>query len=539
MSINTIPLKTILVSQEGITFGQFLGVDFHGTGFELFDAGNFLQVTFTGGSTAEPGAPDGTFQWNDGGIFAGAPGFTWDTVNGRPRTEVGFEFSDSGFDVLLLPSTLSADRQIEFPDASGTLALVETSPVIFDPVATNITTTRFQASAIDSTKTGITSFGSDTFGVQGALANYATIVGGDRAVILVTADYATVGGFRPFAGGQGGTAFGISCFADGDYCFSVGKSNVSGAVPTDPVGHKIGAATFGENTQARANHSFAAGLNCFVDPAANQSVAFGLNCSVGPAALRSFASGNQCQANGLHSVAMGVVTIASGEGSVALGFQGHATGDTSFAVNQLTVASGASSAALGRLTTASGAVSLATGRSTVADGNYSAAFGDDCLVLADYGFVHGQGARSSRSAEYVHGAFTNASGVAGMFKRNLLWAISTNGTPQNLLLSSATELSVTDVQSYIIYIYILGSRTDAAATPGCLTHVLLASAVGGTLTIHQNVDLTPTLTAALPVGWAVTISAPGGLILRIAGNGAVGETVQFSARVEWNELPRA
>jgi hypothetical protein len=114
---------------------------------------------------------------------------------------------------------------------------------------------------------------------------------------------------------------------------------------------------------------------------------------------------------------------------------------------------------------------------------------------------------------------------------NKLTGTSTNASVVNLITSGSVELSMSNTKSYLIDVYILGSRTDAQLI-GTKKHTLTAYVSGGTLTINDNTLVYDNF----PVGWSETISAPSGLILRVSCNGASGQTVKFAARIEWTEL---
>lgn len=80
------------------------------------------------GGGGDPGGSNLQFQWNNNGVFAGAAGLTYNTVTARPVATSGLEIPGSGgFKTIFLSgSTLSADRNIDFPNASGRIVL-ETS----------------------------------------------------------------------------------------------------------------------------------------------------------------------------------------------------------------------------------------------------------------------------------------------------------------------------------------------------------------------------------------------------------------------------
>src|SRR5919108_3339813 len=98
--------------------------------------------------------------------------------------------------------------RLALASAAGTAASLA---IIFDGGGTNtpnLRTTRVKRSLMDSTKTGINNFGSDTTGAApGATADFCTILGGDQC---------SAGGAYACAGGHLAEALGDHSFAYGD-----------------------------------------------------------------------------------------------------------------------------------------------------------------------------------------------------------------------------------------------------------------------------------------------------------------------------------
>lgn len=408
----------------------------------------------------------------------------------------------------------------------------------------NITSLKSDAAAIDNTKTGIVNAGSDTLTVPstGVTGNYSTCVGGDMPSIA--GDYATGGGRRPNAYGRAGTAFGDSSFANGEGCTCLGKSCVAGNRSIDAGGEKRYATAAGSATQARAEGSTAFGVNCLIDIAASNAFCVGLNSLVGPNALHAVAMGNQSEARGLDSVAIGVACLAgnalgtTGEGAAAIGYHCQAIGDTSVAIGQSCQALKNASHAVGRSCIADGASAFAAGDLSQANNDFSFALGRDCQTTGVSSFGLGQGARTRLYSELQYSGFPSASGPSGAFSHQPIAATSINAAVNNMLTPGTVEIVLEDGRAYMLTIRVVGGRTDAAGTRGRATFEVLAHATGGALTIDAQAN-TDAATFPLPGGWAVVVSAPAGLTLRIAVNGAAGQTVRFGGDVEWRVVEAA
>lgn len=111
-----IPIKSILVFENGQQLGQVIGLDFQGdTSVEI--ARNILQVSVT---NPDPAAPDQSFQINDGGIFGAADGIVNDPVNLRPKLTNDIEWAN-GINLGVLEWNPTAARILTLPDATDVL----------------------------------------------------------------------------------------------------------------------------------------------------------------------------------------------------------------------------------------------------------------------------------------------------------------------------------------------------------------------------------------------------------------------------------
>lgn len=496
-------------------------------------------------------------------------------------------------DAVTVPGT-DGDQLIR----SGGVVAGARRPIRYDDATpanySNVKINAADVAPIDNTKSGIVNWGhnDNSLNSDGVTGNYAVCVGGNMPSI--TSDYAGGGGYRPNAHGMGAWAFGYSAFADGEGCFAGGRSNVAGYLvnmtggpsltfaevgatgdtitrsagswvteefapgmyigvtgsasnnitdalitgvtatvltldTTDLVneGPVVGCAvvgktkyatTFGRQVQARAPGSFGAGYLNTIQGGAWYSVAFGYNTSISAAGLYAFAAGNQCQANANGAVAMGTTCVVANNYGVAMGY-----GNT---------VSSEGGVAIGRALTLTGAADFgfAAGYNSTISARGASALGENHSVSANRAFVHGYNVTSSRVAEYAHGAFTSGDGPAGAFRRNLLLGTSTNGATVNVLDQSGAEFALVNARSYLVRVFVLGARTDAGGR-GATVHTLLVHTTGGTVTIdNDTTDYTQ-----LGV-WAVAVSVPGALTLRVACTGAAGQTVKFAARVETTEL---
>lgn len=119
MSVETIQVRTVLVSQDGAQIGQFTGIDFQGSSFDVSDGGPSIQVR-TASGFGVPAAPDQSFQINDSGVFGPADGIENDAVNLRPKLTNDIEWEDSG-NLGVLVWNPTAARTLTLPNATDTL----------------------------------------------------------------------------------------------------------------------------------------------------------------------------------------------------------------------------------------------------------------------------------------------------------------------------------------------------------------------------------------------------------------------------------
>jgi autotransporter adhesin len=265
--------------------------------------------------------------------------------------------------------------------------------------------------------------------------------------------------------------------------------------------------------------------------AGNYSISYGTSCAA--AGLNGIALGNLCSAGGADAVALGGGPIggalASGDRSIAIGEEAAASNTFAIAIGKQTTASNAASVAIGEVCVASGPNATGIGYANTASGTYSSALGCYCNATATGSVALGLTATSARAGQLTHGC-----GVSNTQYCMITLGSQLNATTGNMLDGSSTELSLEATNHYSMRIRILGSKVGGTLsavevweltirTPGSVTTIddatmVYQSPAGGFVTR----------------GWAAAISAPGGLVLRIACNSGA-DNVRFAARVEWLE----
>ena len=151
----------------------------------------------------------------------------------------------------------------------------------------------------------------------------------------------------------------------------------------------------------------------FASSESNQSIAIGYY-SVATAAemnpaLPATAVGAGAKANGLSTVALGLLAQAKADSATALGSKTSATGDKSVAVGISAAATADSATALGSKTSATGDRTVAVGSDANATGRYAGAFGADASAVGNATAV---GAKSiaSQDAAVAVGTDSKATG---------------------------------------------------------------------------------------------------------------------------------
>lgn len=115
-------------------------------------------------------------------------------------------------------------------------------------------------------------------------------------------------------------------------------------------------------------------------------------------------------------------------------------------------------------------------------------------------------------------------------------ATSSGGASANLVNASGAEITLKDGRAYQVELHVVGARTAGGVVTGGVSRMIYAHATAGAAVL-QHSDLIAT--DRLPAGWGVTVSAPGGLTLRITVNGAAGYDARFFAEVRVKEIGSA
>jgi len=152
----------------------------------------------------------------------------------------------------------------------------------------------------------------------------------------------------------------------GRYAFRAGKVDSFGSTYWDLANVGYGSAAFGENSRARGNHSFAAGLA--TTASGNESVALGNNGTASADRTLAF--------NG----------TASAVGAVAVGSGAQATADDALALGPSSIAGGLASVVIGP-SIANGSFGVAIGLQSSASGNFSVAIGKNARTANRQGSI--------------------------------------------------------------------------------------------------------------------------------------------------------
>jgi len=189
--------------------------------------------------------------------------------------------------------------------------------VVFDDAVSaersTIRSARLHQSPVDNTKPGITNLCSDTIGTSpGAVADFATISGGDRNDIDASSLYGTIGGgFLNSVKGKWGTVCGGFLNQAGSEFDSFGQDAV---------------VCGGTSNRARGwDSAIVGGTSNSIDPAAIQGVVCGGQAG-------QVLAQNGTIINGYFGIASGVFsTVINGEGVVASGYHSTAKGKNTLA----------------------------------------------------------------------------------------------------------------------------------------------------------------------------------------------------------------
>lgn len=182
----------------------------------------------------------------------------------------------------------------------------------------------------------------------------------------------------------------------------------------------------------------------------------------------------------------------------------------------------------------SGLDSLAVGAGSTATGSLGVAMGDANHAAGLTSTALGSNATASRPGEFAHSS-QGASGAEGLHAIDL--RSQGIAAPVNLVDGAAAELHLDNSKSYSIRVRAMASKQGAQACAHEV-HEMLVHASAGVVAINQDDVLTNPAVNFASLGYSLTISAPGGLVLRFRCDPAA-DTVDFIARVEWSALPGA
>ncbi len=212
-------------------------------------------------------------------------------------------------------------------------------------------------------------------------------------------------------------------------------------------------------------------------------------------------------------------------------FRAYAIGHATRAMETDTVCLGEGCEAYGFNSTAIGYDSIARGFASVAIG-----YGSQTGVDAVGAVALGVSAVATRPRTLVHSSgLLNIQGLTGI---DLLG--EADGSPVNLQ-TSDIPLSLTTESCNAVRITVTGVTTDGGTKRASEVHECLITSLAGPALVLDSDVITAQGSSTNPVvgfsalGWAVEITAPGGLPLRIRCRPGA-DRVRFAARVEWLEL---
>lgn len=439
---------------------------------------------------------------------------------------------------------------------------------------------QFTQALTDNSKKGIVNLASDTNDEAplqdaiGCVNNWAFAVGNMPSI---TGEYAGGGGYRPNARNLAAWAFGYSSFADGEACFTTGRSCVSGA-----LGSMVGSPqlTFTAATQ-NINRDSGSWIDDGFTPGVYVTITgSGLNNVSGEAvtvtatditldaagivdegpisgvtityqARYAVASGRQCQARApgsithgylstveqqcLYGIAMGYNSsvVQGGRYGVALGNQCISQKMGGVALGVVSIAGGENSFAAGFGNQAMGDDSLALGDLSQATANYAVAIGHNVIASGQASTGLGYGSTPSRYGELAHSSdqTTGLEGYHGIDLQEIA-----NAVPVVLTDADGFELTFPDNQVISLRLRLLASQS-AVVSSAVEVHEITLQSSGGTLVMLSDILVSSPAVALVAKGWTLTISVTG-LTLRFQCD-PVADIVQFGARVEWSALPGA
>jgi hypothetical protein len=226
---------------------------------------------------------------------------------------------------------------------------------------------------------------------------------------------------------------------------------------------------------------------------------------------------------GGYSTTSGSQCTAGGTASTAFGLSATASGDQAFAVGSGVTASGPASVAMGASSNATGDNSTAIGFFCSAFGDRSSAVGYNVSATGDQSTALGSSVSAARRGELAHSSGNG--NVEGLHAVDLF--ASASAAPVNLVLGDSTELVLDNEKAYSVRVRIVAREVNAPDRAHTV-HELLVMVLSGVLTIDDDFEV---VTKNTP-GWTMSISSPGGSVLRISCDPGT-QNVNFGARVEW------
>tara|TARA_R110002050_G_scaffold7510_7_gene28966 strand:- start:1271 stop:5071 length:3801 start_codon:yes stop_codon:yes gene_type:complete len=355
------------------------------------------------------------------------------TVSGLYLSDSGFTVEGSsadGNETTVAFTNPSADRTITFPNATGTVALSNSSSATFggDGSSGGVT---LQDGRIDI-RTGTGSVAAIRFYCESSNAHYTELksaahsaYSGNLSFILPAADGSS-GQFLK-TDGSGNLAFAA---AGGGASASDDLYIANPSSATNPTAGGTNAVAIGSGAVAATNESIALGLNATVGSSTRgTALGFSANATGSQATAisdsvasggNSFAAVADATASGTDSIALGRATTASSAYAAAIGKnssdQGSvATSGTAAMALGGSYASGTDSfaAAIANNTSsygAQGTSSIAMGHQSKSTGNYAVAIGSAQATGSDYGVSIGYNARSANHSTVAIG---REAGLAG------------------------------------------------------------------------------------------------------------------------------
>jgi hypothetical protein len=453
----------------------------------------------------------------------------------------------------------------------------------------------FAKALMTNTRKGIVNFASDTNNELGLQDSYGItedwgVAFGDMP--SVTARFGCGGGYRGNSRGQGGFAWGLSTFADGEGSACFGRSSVAGVIGS---GVSTGDLTFVAATQkiTRASGSWVTDLfivGAYVDvplgtlnkirgyisavsaadltidsaygrddmdlaatqPIVDETLVAPANGTVTWETRYAFCSGRSMNVRSHGSAGFGqasTIDVTSRYGFVA-GYNQNisAASDYGSAFGAAHVVSGPGGSCFGQTNQAgenaasfgtgnvgTGAGSLTSGYTNTASASYTVGIGQLCNASVQRAIALGYKALGDQYGCLAHASNRDAAGTEGFKGMD----VDATGTAASCNLQTVLgEIELQNTKVFSIRVRVMGAKTTASVVAHEI-HELLIKTTAGVMTIENDTLLTSTAVDFVSVGWTVAFSVIGGgqpYGLRIACNPGA-DTVKFAARVEWMAMP--